>query len=456
MKRLLRTALLLLLSMLASGILLALTINAALELTNLRKTPMDFLPQEDTVAVLHAMDAERLRDWYPLFPSLQEIHRPGTVVAILPGSGTHVPLSFEDRESRDHGFSIGSFAVQGPSTMKPSLQTSDSIAELETYKAFNRSIGLKTPWSFLKTAVLPPPEGFLDRMVLEFLLHDAEHIGVLYERDAVTIKRFEQGKPLREAHVEVPLVHDPFLQLITYSAAEKWEHFFPLLPPSDAVILKGLRGSLLHFLGDDVSIDHDILPLAREPSSLQLSRSGSKIQFLFHGSMQPTPKRTTIIDRMHESFRRRLPHTKITRRVLDARFTSTDIRMDEEGHRRTQKHLDGWHVVSTTHRGVHDGLFTATNGAEVLVSNDASMLHGSLHPRTSLTLPREQSLKSPLLRGGGVINLKALQEVLEGWLPGSKTIVLPFTMSGTLLFSTEQYGPVVTTTMQMVQEDTGF
>lgn len=411
MPHLLRTAIMIVSAMIGSAMVLASLIVIVGNVTIYGSIPADFLPSEQTVAIFHKANQDTIAQWSSHFPALSEVpYGTEAIIGILQNDdSTHSAVIFTESDNPTLGQYDVSFT---DATIEPLIKKQSSrVSNIASYKALREKHGIN-PWVYIKTSALPVPHGLLSTIEHALLYEDDEYISIQEEED-----HFRVSKERLHNFISTPLESATLLHTIvkidSAEPIEVWGLLHELLSAENIMILDGIVRQKLTTWGTNISLDYDIAPLLKAPSTFHMTETGGTINILIEGSMKNTQERDRILDRIHESFASTLPSTTITKRVLDKRFTAVDIRSDKSHIKDSQSRNGDWAIRATQFQNDTHGVASATYKEHFLLSTNREMLDEAIASKNN-AIPLSST---GLLRSKGYIDMPALQRFLTPLLP---------------------------------------
>ncbi|PIR53990.1 hypothetical protein COU75_03095 [Candidatus Peregrinibacteria bacterium CG10_big_fil_rev_8_21_14_0_10_42_8] len=406
MPHLLRTTIMIVSAMIGSAIVLAGLIIVVGNLTTYGSIPADFLPSEHTVAIFHNTNQETLSKWSSHFPALSEAsYGEEAIIGIIQNS--------------DSTFSAAIFQKSGTGTLgQYNLQFTDSkiqsligkqqfpVSKNRSYKLLAEHHGLHS-WIYMKVSALPAPHGLRNTIEHALLYRDSNYIGIQEEIDHIQISQ-ETDQTFISAPLQDATLSGTIFRASIGEPTVVWKSVHQLLSKENTIIVDGIIQEKLTDWGNDISLEHDIMSLLSEPSTLHITESGGVINILIEGSVKNTQDRDRILDRIHSSYASILPTSTITRRVLDKRFSSVDIRHDESQITNSQFRNGNWTIRETLFQKNTHGMITATHKNNYLLSNN---LHTIEEAITSISTTSPQSTAGFIVNQG-LIDLSKVQVLL--------------------------------------------
>ena len=439
MKHLLRTAVLIVAAMVGCALVLVGLYFLIGNLTILGNTPAHFLPSMQTESILHSPNAHQLEIWSEVFTELEDLEDQNDAIAILNlHEDTRVAVSFNAVENLSEG-TLGNFAVRASDArVVPMLGVQgETVHATKEYKMISKSFG-DEPWVYIQSAVVEEHQTLVSRVLENLLYGSASYRGIAKsDMQTLTVVPLNQKNVTALSVVkDVADIPNQILLLSSASMANSWKQLTELLTLKDSLLAESFVRKLVAKIGEDISMEYDVLPLLQEPSTLHLSQTGSLTSFLLEGSLSNTKEREQIFDRLHETIRNKLPTVRVTKRVLDKRFSTTDLRHDPDLIELEQYTLHGWAIRITRHKEETLHLATANKGSRFIVSDNKDLIETAITHRTALqtaSLSKENTVRS-----AGYVDLPAFTELLEWWLPLVERWSSLLEHEGTLFWSIEE------------------
>lgn len=374
MNHLLRTAIMIVAAMTASAMILVGLFGMIWNVNLYGKTVADFLPQEGIRAIL----------FYPTKQAIQEFQlledSPSSAEAIVIFKNYETVQFTKNADPKDESIGPYNIQVSNKAALGKIQEYDRPLQADETFKALQTYQGPEAQWTYLPLSSLPQSTDLFTRVLRTLLTGRSTSIALQHRANGLSILRPEEHTTHVKAPVSIPEMPDALLQGTFGNAQASLVSLLENLSQEDAIVLEGLLSNAITTFGEGVSFRYDILPLLEEPSSIQLSNSGGTLHVLLSGSMNRVKMLHTILDRLHTEFARTLPSSTITKRILDKRFSSIDIRHDVRSIEQSQSTVDGWLVHQTTLAGNAKGLTTATQGNRFLLGTTTQgVLHAIAH-----------------------------------------------------------------------------
>ncbi|MFA6038764.1 MAG: hypothetical protein WCV62_04145 [Candidatus Peribacteraceae bacterium] len=438
-------------------------VGTALFLSPREKTASELLPLQETVAFFHNLtlaDAERLT---PRFPILGEISLPregGTDVGILRhANGLYGWVVFLEGDvvrtiSSRFPLDTASRVIRGSSGALALLARPEvpSLSELPDYRTLARLAPEDGSWVFLTKNVSFSGITEEDRLLMQHL-RDRSSLLVQWGTASAAISFIYPIAGIAKLSAAPPaLTPSPAFSVALTYPRDTLEAIALLPSPSASLLLEGtLQRQWEHLMGTEASAAYDLLPLLGREASVSVlrSRTGSSLRLLLQTHTQD-PDAARHIDLLHRSVKQALSTQRITRQELPEGFAITTIEDDPGIIEQTRTQSGAWAVRATFRSDTGEGLWTATNGRRLLVTNDAAWagqvtgktppLPGTLPPGPGTTVM------------GGVLERTAARSFLKNTL----NLTLPSTLLATFappgdrfLWSVSHTGQVATVTVEM-------
>lgn len=377
MKHVIRPAALIVAAMVGSAIVLVLIIGVTKSLTVFSGTPADFLPTSQTDLVVHTPSADTLNRWKAvvsppksLLP--ENIH---TIAHIRSDTELTGTVTFT-KDAGQAGHSIGVYGIEVSDPLLLPLITTqaNALGKGAVYQALQKRMRETLSWVYVSRSLLGTPDNMTVRTLRAALLGKASHFAYASNANHIVLAMHRPDRLWQTVSPAVPHASGKVLAWNYANGAQAWHNLRTTLSKNDAAIAEGLVRAFVAKLGTNVSFTHNILPLVEQPGTLQLTQTGGSLHILLSGSHPRTDALNTHLETLHSSYASTLPTTRITHRVLDQRFSSTDLRHDEEVIVQTEEQIGEFRVTGTRHADDADGLFTAVRGTDFLISTDKQVL----------------------------------------------------------------------------------
>jgi len=437
MLKILRTAIILVSAMVGSAALIAGLIIVVENLTVYGNSPADFLPKEDTIALMHNVDQNMLDSGKTYFPSLESIpYIKGSTVAVL-----NMPNGAEG---------VASFQLSAKGTFGPfavTVSDPEVLTLLNTHK--NPTLGKDTsykilqdmqndiPWMYIATDALPHSNGIQEEIEYALLYGGTNVVGIEEANHRKTIRSKKQQNTRISIPQSAAYLPHSIVRISLAEPANVWERMQESLPVKQRIVLEGIERQFIQKWGDDISI-LDIHALITQPSTFHITASGGVTHFAIEGSENDLTKRDHTLNRIHNSFAKTLPSSRMTKRILDQRFNSTDIRYDDT-HITQEVEKDGdWTIRGTHAMQMQGGVFTATNGQKFIISDSIDTLKAVIHTQKT----QEAVQQTGIVYSIGEIDQKELQNWTATFLSSKDRTTLLREFPNTLFWQTIINGSV--------------
>ncbi|MCB9808196.1 hypothetical protein H6770_02965 [Candidatus Peribacteria bacterium] len=378
-----RASILIVAAMVGSALVLLGLIWMATTMSILASEPADFLPSSQTEVLVHMPTEADLKFWGERYPFLQELNPESLYAfAVVAVGDTKEVIAFHTDTSQPH--TIGHFGIQVSNETVLPLLTSQrhTLGKYAVYKTMRTSLAAKTPWTFVR---MTPASSYELRSIQTLFMGKERELGYSLSPSALRLMHVQQENPLlADMATTVPYASERILAINIANAPQKWSTWKETMTTSDSIVTEGLLRSLTSHLGSNVSFTFDILPLLQQPSVLQVSASGGILSTLLSGSMDNREHLNAIMERLHASYAQTLQSTRVTKRVLDKRFSSIDLRYDKKSILYMYEPLYGWSVTSTSVAPGEHGLFTAVKGSQYIMTERRSTMLSALQQTDTL------------------------------------------------------------------------
>lgn len=179
-----------------------------------------------------------------------------------------------------------------------------------------------------------------------------------------------------------------------------------------------LRAKVRDLLGDDVSLQYDLLPLLDQSATLHqraASGTGTITSFLLEGNASAAE--LAALPRLHKSAASLLQKGTVVRTTFDEDTVATQVRADATSLEHTQERMGNWQVESTLAPGGTAGLVTGTSNRKFFITNNPQWAMQQIASESN-------NIPLPAVPGawtmGGVLNSDAIspptQDSLAGFL----------------------------------------
>lgn len=379
MNRTIRTSVLIVMAMLGSAVVLAGLVRLTTDLTIYAKTPADFLPGDSTVALLHHPTSEDMRIWSAMFPELNELPAASyDAVGIVKTDRTYGAIGFT-MSDRPTANSIGPFRITvTDEQLRDTLQSDLPVRKTNAYPILAKEYVGKSTWTYL-TVPAPNTNTLSEHIARTVLTGDSQAVGITAQSDNLVVTSVDTRKGRLQRLQQVTESKDTVLSIRFADAAASWNGLTNALPTEKSHVMEGLLRNTLTSYGTHLSLEHDLFALLREPGFLQVTATGSQIGILLGGQHPNEKVLHTILDRFHSEYLGTLPATKVTKRVLDSRFSSVDIRHDQSMIDDWHENTDGWLLRGIRHSEKRNGMFSAVRGKRFLLSTNETLLRAAIH-----------------------------------------------------------------------------
>ena len=445
MKHIVRSAVLIVAAMVGSAIVLAVLMEAAKNLSLLSNLPADFLPAEATILLLHQPTDKTTAFWSERL-TLKDVSQEVEAIAYvqLPSS-TKGSVVFT-RNSADTSRTLGVYGIDiSDQLLLPVLGAQPTaLGKENVYRAFKRSIPTNIPWVYATRTMLSEQNIFGLRVLQNLLLGTGKEFGYTVNENRAQLLRSKTERPWREAPKEVPHLENRIFALSFINGADAFTQWKHALKAKDETVLESVLRSFTSKFGTSVSFTYDILELTKEPGALQLTQTGGSIVTVLSGAHAKGSTLNRIIDTLHQSFEATLPTTRVTSRILDQRFSTTDLRHDESIIQKSTEQIQDWWITGTRHIDQPNGLFTATRNNQFIISTNKAILLAALQTNdTLITEPRLGTRTSE-----GFVDTAKLAASIKEILP-KEAAILDTLGTEPLLFFSEWKADVQSHTIQL-------
>jgi hypothetical protein len=377
MNHLLRTSILIVTAMAGCALIIAALFGVIRSVGVFGRDPADFVPVSEVQAILFHPSERSLKE----FSDIKSNEAEAIVILTTPDGAAAVQFI---RDAKQSDGSIGPYILE-----VDNVEARDLIGIHEqplssdvTFSTLKTHASTETEWAFLSASLFPQGASLFADVLKALLVAKSSGVALWYIDNDISVRHISDALIAKKAPTTIPEMPDSFAVFAFGNGQASFRSLQQSLQKDDAIVLEGLLQEAVHTYGKNISLQYDILPLLKEPSSVQLSASGGVLNILLSGSMQETKSLHSILDRLHAEYERTLPSSKITKRVLDKRFSSIDIRHDPTMIERNQRAEEGWLVRSTSLAGSHKEMVTATqSNAFIIGTTRADVAHAIQHQR---------------------------------------------------------------------------
>lgn len=388
MKNMLKPAALIVLAMVAGAIALVALISVAQSVNIYARTPEDFLPERATVLLMKHPTEDAILFWKERIPTIETVQTATAIdVAVIQVDGSEQAIAFSLEDKGEFTAGIYSLSVSDPGIAKHVQLQNMSLKNNDTFKSLRSQVRAKTLWMYMSPAVFQQKTEVDLRMLHAVLQDNTSPRAVSFEDETVSLSTPAENTRYAVAPASAPHMENRIFALSFANAADALDVWKKRLTANDAIILESLLRSTIKSLGADVSFTYDVVPLLSEPGVLQISASGSSTTRMLSGTHAHTKKLSDILERMHTSYAATLNATEVTSRVLDARFSTTDLRYNDDMVQKVVEDHDGWFVESTKKTDAEDGLFTAIQGNAFIITDTKAALLDAIRSSDPLPIP---------------------------------------------------------------------
>ncbi|MEK7218576.1 MAG: hypothetical protein AAB728_03880, partial [Patescibacteria group bacterium] len=346
-----------------------------------QKTTAELLPARETVALFHNLTTEDAERFAPRFPILQEIPLPregGTDVAIVRHQngkyGWVVFLTGEAAKAVSSRFPLDTedLVVRGSSGALALLARPNvpSLAKLADYRTLVRLAPQERTWLFLSGNVILSGITEEDRQLLQ-RLKDHPSLLIQWEDTRATLSFVSPALGAVRLSMPPPALEpSPSFSAAFTHPQRTTEDLASLFSPAASLLLEGIvQREWERLIGTEASGRYDLLPLLGREASVSVLRSQSgSLRFLLQTHTQD-PDAAKRIDRLHRSVKQALSTQRIVSRNLPEGFAVTTIEDDPAVINEVRSQSGAWAMRMTRRTDTGEGLWTATNGRRLFLSN---------------------------------------------------------------------------------------
>ncbi len=435
-----RTSILIVYSILLSGVLFTGTFLAFSFITSTGRTPASVLPAQRTAVLFLRTRNEELTPFTFFFPSLAEI----PVI-----DGTFDLALLHDGEGERTWTLFREGMPQDPSAP---AATGTLLREDLSYRALMRVVGRRgEPTIYITDAALLTPRSFVDRIFFALLrLSPSTPFVHTREKGSWTIATLPKTPTVQSAPLPLPNSRpfiSPLFSLQGTNLRDLLASILITLPSPEQIVLEGLLDRTTHSLfGKDTSFRYDLLPLLETPAFLHFfsTGSGESLTFLLEGRSVDRRHLATRLARLHQNIASTLPLERISRRVLDPvrGFKAETIRRDPSLLQAEERIRGDWFVRKTVHRLSGQGLVTAVKGNRFFLSSRPELLEPMLAVPAAGTPPELFAAPQAGELAGGTFDSALLQKMLSAEDTAISIFLPPRNGTESLTWKLEQRGNV--------------
>lgn len=416
---------LLLLALLVSAVVVAAAIFLVISMW--QPLPLEaILPGADVTALFSNVTREDVRTWSDSFPELKNVPDfedrlelgvlqipNGSRGWILSSSVKEMPIPYSNGEFRNQDL-----LLSDPHLMEMITGSSARLKSLDVFRELKKNAPAVAPHIYLRSdpagasSLLPHPLRPFIALSGGLLLSKAEGMS--------QISVF--GAP---ANITVAVLDDvmmfsqpPDLVLAISSPAYAIDLWLASLPETERAIRRGQLAKIAHdLLGDDWSMQYDILPAMRDAAVLSWKTgTGSTPLFMLQSHAASTADIRRQLQELHDGFKSMLTGTTVTRRVFDRGFTSAVLGSDPSQVEDVRTVENGWTVRETRQRNGDRMMLSAARGREFAVSNKKEWLKDVITGTPARRFPNA----SASTIASGVFSMNLLRKLTSGALAGQE------------------------------------
>ncbi len=432
MHHLLRTAILIVAAMIASALILATLFGLVWNVNLYGKRVVDFLPTQEVRAVIFHPTEKSLNE----FPFIEDAPKDLEAVVVFKDFET----AFFARDTEGSTDTLGPYSIKASSPETRSLiqQQGKSLSTDATFKSLHVQQGLDAKWTYLSTDSSDQSTSLLSRILKAVLIARSDGVALSYPNNGITVEHLNKHPSILDAPVSIPNMSDTFFIASFSNLQQSFLTLLQNLSAEDALVTEALLGTSLSYFGEGISLHYDILPLFQKTSSIQMSASGGVMNILLSGSINETIELHSILDRLHTTYELSLPSSIVTKRILDKRFSSIDIRHNKNMVVSSQYTKDGWLIRNTGLKRSTKGLCSATKADRFLISTTSDVIDRAILNQNTT---RENSSAKITL------DLSQLELLLPNLTSSHKEIERAFG-TGALLYKSSQKGAIRKATLE--------
>ncbi|MBI2635748.1 hypothetical protein HYW84_00270 [Candidatus Peregrinibacteria bacterium] len=384
------------------------------------------LPGADVTALFSNVTREDVRTWSDRFPELKNVpdfeDRLELGILQIPSGSRGWILSSPVKET-PIPYSNGEFRNQDVILSDPHLMgmmTGNSVRlkSLDVFRELKKNAPAAAPHIYLRSdpagasALLPYP-------LRPFIALSG---GLLLSKAGGTSRISVFGAP---ANITAAVPDDvtmfsqaPDLVLAISSPAYAIDLWLASLPEIERAIRRGQLANIAHdLLGDDWSMQYDILPAMRDAAVLSWKTgTGSTPLFMLQSHAASAAGIRRQLQELHDGFKAMLTGTTVARRMFDRGFTSAVLGSDPSQVEDVKTVENGWTVRETRQKNGDRMMLSASRGREFVVSNKREWLEDVIAETPARRLPDA----SDSTIASGVFSVNLLRKLISGALAGQE------------------------------------
>jgi hypothetical protein len=356
-----------------------------------RMEPEDILPAQNTVFLLHNATPQDIAAWSTVFAEIRSEHYGATSLAIVQSSNGDRQVIRFDRLTRNtsSGCNIGKYQIEsanGDVCPDAVAHHGATLADEAGYKALGKPP--KGSWAFVRTDAVTEALDLIGRIMESSVLSSASHMRIAQEDSDRIITLWPVSPPSHTYDLPALPASNAVFSLGTGNLQDTVERVLSTLSTPDRLTARGLLLTQSAALfGPDISLEHRLLPLLTEPSSIAIVQTASGSRILVTGSADTASDALEAMDELHAAFRLRHPDIAVVERTFDERFPLKTMRVSEERISTENGTIRGWDIRATKDSGDDRLLITALRGKEVQISNSIELLLSSLAESSATAIP---------------------------------------------------------------------
>lgn len=403
-----------LLGLLGSVIVLAGAVAGVIALWQPR--PLEaFLPAENTVALFSHVTREDLRQFTAEFSVLSSIPVFDGIVDAgvigLPGGQQTWVLSSPSKDAPLPSVNVHighqGFLVE-KTEIGDLLQSTDGrLRDVSAFADLMRGTDPHARRIYRRTNAAIATD--LLPTVLRSLIHASGSLLVSTDGETASIRvHGNMGESLPQIRQEViQLSPSPDLTVRVSNIAQSMDRLLATTPETDRTITKSIVGKRVkEILGNDWSIEYDILPLLAKESLLAVkSNADAPYSFLLESTTGDSQNLSKRLNAFHDHFRAEHIGTTVTKKTFDKNFASTLLKSDPSQIEDVRQTVNGWTVRETREKNGTHMLVSAVKGSTFVLSTVREWVDQITSGKTPETLPH---IGSPIAGGAVSQTLAAI------------------------------------------------
>lgn len=356
-----------------------------------RMEPEDMLPERNTVFLLRNATPQDIAAWSNIFADITSAYYGATSLAIVQSDNGDRHVIRFDRLTRNasSGCIIGKYRIEsanGDVCPDAVAHHGATLGDEAGYKALGKPP--KGSWAFVRRDALPEAPNLLSRVLESSVLSSASYIRISQEDGDRIITLWPASPPSHTYDLPALPESNAVFSLGTGNLQDTVERVLSTLSTPDRLTARGLLLTQSAALfGPDISLEHRLLPLLTENSSISIVQTESGSRILISGNAGTASDALQTMNELHTAFRLRHPDVAVVERTFDERFPLKTMRVSEERIYAENGTIHGWDIRATKDSRDNRLLITALRGKEVQISDSTELLLSSLAESSATAIP---------------------------------------------------------------------